>query len=98
MQPSPSAETSRSLFPSLRFCIISPIYRLDSRAMEAVSRFFRFIAYFSGGRAELFSEAHLSSPEEATVPIPHDPPLDPGVKMRENIRDTWRSSWPINST
>ena len=52
MQPSPRAETSRPLFPSLRFCIVSPlnrsfISRLGSGALEAVSRSFRFIAYSS---------------------------------------------------
>src|ERR1022692_2939111 len=53
MQPSPSAETSKPLFPSLRFCIVSPfgtvslISRLGSGAVEAVSRSFRFIAYSS---------------------------------------------------
>src|SRR4051812_39620535 len=53
MQPSPIADTSRPLFPSLRFCIFllrnrSPISRLESSAAEAVSRFFPFIACFSG--------------------------------------------------
>src|SRR3984885_9913625 len=53
MQPRPRAETSRPLFPSLRFCIVfslgtvSLISRLESGAVEAVSRSFRFIAYFS---------------------------------------------------
>src|ERR1700722_2768756 len=53
MQPRPRAETSRPLFPSLRFCIVfslgtvSLISRLESGAVEAVSRSFRFIACFS---------------------------------------------------
>ena len=53
MQPSPVADTSRLLFPSLRFCIVSPselvslIPRLESNARKAVARSFRFIAYSS---------------------------------------------------
>src|ERR1700722_20081843 len=53
MQPRPIAETSRPLFPSLRFCIVSPlgtvslISRLELRAVTAVTRSFRFIACFS---------------------------------------------------
>src|SRR5208283_4454377 len=46
MQPSPRAETSRPLFPSLRFCIVSPAFRLESRAPKPY-RSFLFIAYFS---------------------------------------------------
>src|ERR1019366_6188327 len=54
MQPSPRAETSRPLFPSLRFCIwlslgtVSLISSLGSRAVKTVSQSFLFIAYFSG--------------------------------------------------
>src|SRR6266403_26423 len=50
MQPRPRAETSKLLFPSLRFCIVSPsdpvslIPRLESNATEAVARSFRFIS------------------------------------------------------
>src|SRR5258708_30175980 len=53
MQPRPRAETSRPLFPSLRFCIVfslgtvSLISRLESGAVTAVSRSFRSIACFS---------------------------------------------------
>jgi hypothetical protein len=29
MQPSPTAETSNLLFPSLRFCILNPFFQLN---------------------------------------------------------------------
>src|SRR5271157_5582113 len=44
MQPSPSAETSKLLFPSLRFFIFS---RVGSNALEAVSRSSERFAYSS---------------------------------------------------
>src|SRR5258708_20480990 len=53
MQPRPIAETSRPLFPSLRFCIVfslatvSLITRLELSAVTAVHRSFRSIACFS---------------------------------------------------
>src|SRR5260370_12836013 len=53
MQPRPRAETSRPLFPSLRFCIVfslgtvSLITRLELSAVTAVHRSFRSIACFS---------------------------------------------------
>src|SRR5580700_6797998 len=61
MQPSPIAETSKPPFPSLRFCIFPLHSRLDSRTVEAVSRSFRFIAYFSRGLEELLMAARPRS-------------------------------------
>jgi hypothetical protein len=71
MQPSPISETCKPLFPSLRvriaipsgFCF--PSSRIKTKAMAAVSRSFRFLAYFSRRLARLFtSEGSGDYPEE----------------------------------
>src|SRR5215472_3030194 len=53
MQPSPIADTSRLLFPSLRFCIVSPSSRHHSlmQLIRGPLQRVRFLAY--GGKCSL---------------------------------------------
>ena len=66
MQPSPIAETSRLLFPSVRFFMlvllltVSLIPRLGSNIGRAVARSFRFVAYSSRHVKKLLVHAQRS--------------------------------------
>jgi hypothetical protein len=78
------AETSRLLFPNLRFCIVSfVVFRLGSKSRRAVSRSFLLLAYSSCyvrkdwqmmGRGDYPGDAKKSEPVTMTTRKPDTTP------------------------
>src|ERR1022692_3652181 len=98
MQPSPRAETSRPLFPSLRFCIwlsfgtVSLISSLGSRAVKTVSQSFLFIAYFSDSvdpRTDLRSDCVRNTPRHRMEALLRGNPDLALSGLRDRVHHYW---------
>src|ERR1035441_1940995 len=98
MQPSPRAETSRPLFPSLRFCIwlsfgtVSLISSLGSRAVKTVSQSFLFIASFSDSvdpRTDLRSDCVRNAPRHRMEALLRGNPDLALSGLRDRVHHYW---------
>src|SRR5215217_4187153 len=90
MQPSPIAETSRLLFPSLRFCIVSPCILVS------------VVKCGHGGRGRPMSPWSLQRPSESQgrrAHLPEEPEQLPGPSSEEPKGPHplgWATNWKEN--
>src|SRR5438105_2247093 len=85
MQPSPSAETSRLLFPSLRFCIVSPFRR--RHVLRLADGPFR--AGASGLDHDLDRFAFVHRPVAVRHLIEARDPIEDSTRFDPALEDVW---------
>src|SRR5215469_13287172 len=94
MQPSPTAETSKLLFPSLRFCIVSPSSRSTRSCLghasrhQATSRLRRPVCYRAPPaqrKSELFHCRVSARGDGIRPPSPKNPRRQDRTQLRRQI-------------